>query len=101
VSDLSNYTMVRTYSAGVFAGKIEKREGKEVVLSNARRIWYWSGASSLSELATLGTSKPDECKFPLPVVEVSLTEVIELIPMTNKAVESVYGVKNWTQHGDE
>ena len=93
----SGYSMVRTYSAGVFAGKIEERNGKEVRLSNARRMWKWAGAASLSELAQRGTSNPIGCKFPAPVTEVILTEVIEIIPITEKAFESIYGVDVWTQ----
>lgn len=45
---MSNYKIVRTYSAGVFAGEIESRNGREVVMKNARRLWYWDGAASLS-----------------------------------------------------
>ena len=44
------YVIIRTYSAGVFAGYLEKRNGQEVVLRKARRIWYWDGAASLSQL---------------------------------------------------
>lgn len=54
------YVIVRTYSAGVFAGNLKSRNGKEVVLTNARRLWYWAGAASLSQLAVNGTSKPME-----------------------------------------
>ena len=68
--------IVRTYSAGVFLGTVAERNGKEAVLTNARRIWYWDGAASLSQLAMDGTSKPKNCKFPAPVPEVLLTEVI-------------------------
>lgn len=89
------YCMVRTYSAGVFAGYIEKREGKEATLRNARRIWYWDGAASLSQLATDGTSKPKSCKFPCPVDSVTLTEVIEIIQITEKAKKSIEGVAVW------
>lgn len=89
------YCMVRTYSAGVFAGYIESREGKEATLRNARRIWYWDGAASLSQLATDGTSKPENCKFPCPVDSVTLTEVIEIIPITEKAKKSIEGVVVW------
>ena len=49
------YVIVRTYSAGVFAGNLKSRDGKEVTLTNARRLWYWSGAASLSQLAVAGT----------------------------------------------
>lgn len=87
--------MVRTYSAGVFAGVLQSRDGKEVVLTNARRIWYWAGAASLSQLAVDGTSKPSDCKFPVAVPEVLLTEAIEIIPMTEKAIASIAKVPVW------
>lgn len=89
------YCMVRTYSAGVFAGYVESREGKEATLRNARRIWYWDGAASLSQLATDGTSKPENCKFPCPVDRVTLTEVIEIIPITKRAKKSIEEVAVW------
>lgn len=89
--------MVRTYSAGVFAGTIKERNGKEALLTNARRIWYWDGAASLSQLATEGTSKPNNCKFPCAVDQVLLTEVIEIIPITDKAAESISKVKVWQE----
>lgn len=89
--------IVRTYSAGVFAGEIVKREGKEVEMRNARRLWYWAGAASLSQLAMEGTKKPDGCKFPCPMKSVVLTEAIEIIEMTEEAVKSIAGVKEWKQ----
>ena len=87
--------MVRTYSAGVFLGKLEERNGKEVRLTDARRMYYWDGAASLSQLATMGTSKPQTCKFPAPVAEVLLTEAIEIIPATEAAIASIAAVKAW------
>jgi len=92
-----NYVIVRTYSAGVFAGELKSREGKEVVLTNARRIWFWDGAASLSQLAMDGTSKPDKCKFPGEVTEVILTEVIEILPCTTKGQRSIKEVKVWKE----
>jgi hypothetical protein len=87
--------MVRTYSAGVFYGELKSREGKEAVILNARRVWYWNGAASLSQLAQSGTSKPNECKFPQVVTEVILTEVIELIPITEEALKTLNSVPIW------
>ena len=89
------YCMVRTYSAGVFAGYVEKRDGREATLRHARRMWYWDGAASLSQLATDGTSKPENCKFPCEVDKVILTEVIEIIPITEKARKSIEEVPVW------
>ena len=90
-----NYVIVRTYSAGVFAGNLERRKGKEVVLKNARRVWFWEGAASLSQLAVDGTSAPSKCKFPCPVSEITLTEAIEIISCTEKAEKSIKGVPIW------
>lgn len=89
------YIMVRTNSAGVFAGYLKSKEGKEVVLQNARRLWYWDGAASLSQLAMEGTTKPDKCKFPCEVNEIILTEAIEIIKTTVKAKKSIDGVPIW------
>lgn len=89
------YVMVRTYSAGVFVGYLKERNGKEVELLYARRIWYWSGAASLSQLATDGTSDPKNCKFPTEVNSIILTEAIEIIPVTLEAKKSISGVEIW------
>ena len=68
------YVIVRTFAMGVFAGELneESTETKKV-LNNARRIWYWKGAASLSQLAIDGTSDPKGCKFPCEVSRVELT----------------------------
>ena len=92
-----NYVIVRTYSAGVHAGELHHRNGKEVTLKNARRIWYWDGAATLSQLAMEGTSKPNKCKFPREVKEILLTEAIEIIPCTLGAQKSIRRVKIWQE----
>lgn len=89
--------LVRTYSAGVHVGTLKSRDGNEVVLTNARRLWFWDGAATLSQLAIDGTSKPTKCKFPAAVPEILLTEAIEIIPITDKARESIAGVKVWQE----
>lgn len=89
--------LVRTYSAGVHVGTLKSHDGKEVVLTNARRIWYWDGAASLSQLAVDGTSRPEKCRFPVAVPEIILTEAIEIIPITNKARDSIASVKVWAE----
>jgi hypothetical protein len=91
------YVIARTYSAGVFAGYLESRNGQEVVLRNARRIWYWSGAASLSQLAVDGTSNPENCKFPCAVDRVELLQTIEILACTDKGKKSIEGVKIWQQ----
>lgn len=89
------YVIVRTYSAGVFAGYLEKRNGMEVILRNARRLWYWSGAASLSQIAMEGTKKPNDCKFAMEVDEIELTQAIEIIKATKEAQENIASVSVW------
>jgi hypothetical protein len=89
------YVIVRTYSAGAFAGNLKSRDGREVMLTDARRLWYWAGAASLSQLAVTGTSKPDECKFPVAVPLVTLTEAIEILDVTPEAEKSIKDVPEW------
>ena len=97
LKDGMKYCIVRTYSAGVFAVYVESRNGQEGVIRKSRRLWYWSGAASLSQLAVDGTCKPNECKFPCEVDTTELTNIIEVIPCTEKAKKSIEGVKVWEQ----
>ncbi len=89
--------IVRTQSAGVFAGELESRNGKEVIMRNARRLWYWSGAASLSQLSVEGTKKPKDCKFPVAVDRVELLEAIEILDLTPAAKASIDSVPIWEQ----
>lgn len=89
--------IVRTYSAGVFAGQLKSRKGQEVVLKNARRLWYWDGAASLSQLSVDGVSKPENCKFPVAVPEVTLTQAIEILPQSAKSKKSIDAVPVWSK----
>jgi hypothetical protein len=93
--NILKYVIVRTYSAGVFSGNLKSKNGKEVILINARRLWYWDGAASLSQLAMEGTSKPENCKFPCEVNQIELLEAIEILNVTDKAEKSIKEVPIW------
>lgn len=93
--DGMRFCIIRTYSAGVHAGYVKSHNGKEVTLVNARRLWKWAGAFSLSEMAVNGVSKPSECKFATAVPEIILTEAIEIIPCTEKAKKIILEVKDY------
>lgn len=89
------YKIVRTYSAGAFLAIVESRNGKEAVLRDARRLWYWDGAASLSQLAMEGTVAPEICKFPISVDRIEVMEVIEILDVTPKAKASIDEVAIW------
>ena len=93
--DGMEYCIIRTYSAGVHAGYVESRAGKEVVLRKSRRIWYWDGAASLSQLSVDGTKAPENCKFAMEVDKIILTEAIEIIPCTETAKKNIEEVFVW------
>lgn len=92
------FSIVRTHSAGVWMGNIKSLNGSIAVITNARRLWYWSGAASLSQLATEGTKRPNDCKFTVTITDedgVYLPQVIEVLPCTNEAVENINAVEIW------
>jgi hypothetical protein len=87
--------IVRGDRSGVFFGTLEEVAGREVVLSNCRRLWYWDGACSISQLAVDGTKKPENCKFTVTVDKILILDAIEIIPCTDMAIKSIEGVKEW------
>lgn len=89
------YYIIRCKEAGVFFGHIKNREGGEAVLADVRRLWYWDGAASLSQMAMEGVNQPRTCKFSVTVPEMTVLGVIELIPCTDRAAKSILGVAAW------
>lgn len=95
-NDEREFCIVRTYSAGVFAGWINREKpGMEHTIYNSRRIWYWAGAASLSQLANEGTKEPESCRFAQVVSETDVKQVIEIIPCTTQARENIQLVPVW------
>ena len=91
----NRFYIVRADRAGVFFGHIKERVGSEVTMTNVRRLWYWSGACSLSQLAVDGVKNPGECKFTVIVPEMTILGVVEIIPANEAAVKSIEAVKPW------
>lgn len=90
------YVVIRAAQAGCFAGELDSRPSEtSVILRSARRLWYWSGAASLSQLANEGVSDPRNCKFPPAVERQEIIGVIEILDATEKARASIAGVPEW------
>lgn len=62
-TNIGKKVLIRGNRSGVEFGELVSQNGSEVTLKNARRIWYWDGAASLSQLSKDGTSNPSNCKF--------------------------------------
>lgn len=81
-----DYVIVRTYSAGVHAGYLESRNGKEAVLTRTRQIWNWHGALTVKELAARG---PTNGKISVEAPASLLLESIEILRATDAAREQI------------
>ena len=95
---MEKFVIIRTHSAGVWMGKIKSLKGSVAIITKARRLWYWSGAASLSQLAIEGTKRPNDCKFTMTINDddgVYLPQVIEVLPCTQEAVNNINSVKEW------
>ena len=90
-----DYVIVRGDNSGVFAGFLESRSGSEVVLKECRRLWYWEGASSISQIAYSGVSKPQNCKFPKAIAKAEVLDAIEILYGTKESFDSIAGVEEW------
>lgn len=89
------YVIVRGDRSGVFAGVLDSCEGQKVVLKDCRRLWFWSGAASISQIAKDGVKKPSNCKFTVTVDEIAILDAIEIIPATENAEASIKAVREW------
>lgn len=85
--EIGSFVLVRTFSAGVHFGTLAKRDGKEVTLTDARRIWSWKGANTLHEIAIGGVSKGS--RISEAVSAVLLTEAIEIFVVSEAAKASL------------
>ena len=83
--------IIRTFSAGVWFGVLAQKDGKEVIVEDARRMWRWWAAKSisLSGVALYGI-KRDKSKI-APAVPGVWLEAVEIIPCSNEATESIQG----------
>ena len=92
---INQKVIVRADRAGVFFGTLIRKEGNEVELKDCRRLWYWRGAASISEIAVNGVKNPRDCKFTVPVKSITILGVIEIIPCEEKAIKCIESVPVW------
>ena len=86
--------IIRTYSAGVWCGTLSQKSGNEVILTNARRLWRWWAAESISLSGVANFGIIEDKSQIAPKVDGVWLEAIEIIPTTDKAEKSIMGAKN-------
>ena len=85
--------IIRCDRAGVFYAEITERRGDEADLKDARRIYYWNGAETLSELSQNGVNP--HSKITTSVPSMTVLGVIEVIPCSEKCQKVIDGIKEW------
>ena len=92
---IGKYVIVRGDRSGVFAGVLESQEDRKVVMSSARRLWRWYGATECLQLATDGVKRPKDCRFTLTAESITILDAIEIIPTTQEAEANIKAVPVW------
>lgn len=88
----SNYCLVKGSDSGVFAGTIKQRDGQEVLMTDARKLWYYDGVYALSQLAEEGTLLRNNRRFSVPIPEVLILDAVEILSCSKIAEESIKAV---------
>ena len=78
--------IVRARNAGVHYGTLEEQGRDYVRLSDARRIWNWEGAFTLSEVSQVGPSSA-RVAVSVPTLVIPVLDIGEILLMTKKAKE--------------
>ena len=92
---LGKYVIVRSDKAGVFFGILENKEGLELTLVNVRKIYYWSGANTVEDLAIQGVKNPNNCKITNTVEKLVLSSYDQIIPCSELAISNLKEVFVW------
>lgn len=94
-TNIGKKVIVRGDRSGMFFGTLTERNGRELKLTNCRRLWYWDGAASDFQLAAEGVTAPKNCKFTVIISEIEILDAIEVLPCTDKAIKSIEAVTSW------
>lgn len=79
MGNLNKKCIFRGTNSGVFYGTLVEHKGQEVTIKNCRRIWYWDGANSVSQIAVDGVEFPENCKFPMAIKFIKLMMFLQLL----------------------
>lgn len=85
--------IIRTSDAGNWFGRLVEKAGSEVILEDARRMWFWYAEKGISLSACALYGVKDESKIVEPVEQVWLA-AIEIIPCTDLAIKSIEEKEN-------
>ena len=94
-SMIGKHVIVRADRAGVFFGILEAKEKTTVKLSNVRKLYYWSGANAIEQIALEGVKDKNNCKFTVIISEMIIEQVIQILPCSEEAILNINSVPLW------
>jgi len=95
MKNIGKYVIIRSNGVGVLFAKLVGKNGQELELENVRKLYYWSGANAVEELALSGVKNKNECKFTVEVDTMTISEYLQIIPCTEEAINNIKSVKIW------
>lgn len=87
--------IVRCDQAGVFYGEIDGVDGNVVSMRKVRKLWMWSGAAAVEQLAKEGPGNQRDCKFTVVIDRMEVMGPIQIIPCTEEAAARIESVPEW------
>lgn len=93
------FVLIRAYGSGVHFGYLKSKKAVgdmyAVELVDSRRIYKWTGACSLSQLALEGSKDTVNCQIAVALPSIEISGVIEIISITSEAKLNLEGVAVW------
>lgn len=91
---LDKRVIARIERAGVFHGTLDYIDSEIIRLKDARRIYRWEGALSVTDMAANGLTG-GKISAPVSKVEFMTNAVIELNECSDEASRSIEAIKVW------
>jgi len=91
---LNKRIIARIERAGVFHGTLDHIDNEIMRLKDARRIYYWNGALSVTDIAAKGITG-GKVTIPVTTVEFMSDNVVELNECSEEASKSIEAIKPW------
>ena len=96
-NQIGKKVIVRADKAGVFFGTLVAKNGLELQLHNVIKLYYWSGANAIEQIAAEGVKNPKDCQFTVVNEEATISNYIQIITCTEEAIINLEAVPTWKQ----
>lgn len=91
---LNKKVIARIDRAGVFHGTLDYIDNEIIRLKDARRIYYWNGALSVTDIAAKGITG-GKVTIPVTTVEFISNKIVELNECSDEANKSIEAIMSW------